>query len=248
MHKRQSRRSPTVPLTPLDSCCSIGRDHRSRGPDVIPEEGRRGQLCRHSTTAITQMREIKDHTLIIRTRMGLSTMITSTQCTSTRTVTAQTLRGHGDEHEDQARAVAHTDLSFHTDQFHADAGHVDFHGDSGEPSLPLIAYRNIVGVTELTASVATMPMPPTRIVKRHPSRFSAFWKSVRPISLRPGATPGEVCIACAALVTAAGDLSIDADLRVVSASRAPHARAVAGRFRSPDLGGRSAPLCTDLPR
>ena len=77
----------------------------------------------------------QDHTLIIRTRMGLFTMITSTQCTSTRTVTA-------------ARITMRTAMS-------------------------------------------TM-----------------------------------IRLEC----------------------RAPHARTVAGRFRSPDFAGRSAPLCADLPR
>ena len=66
------------------------------------------------------------------TRMGPLTTTTPTQCTSTRTVTAAGIvDAHADEHEDQARAVAHTDLSLHTDEFHTDVSHVDFHGDSG---------------------------------------------------------------------------------------------------------------------
>ena len=69
---------------------------------------------------------------MFRTRMGPLTTTTPTRCTSTRTVTAPPhTDAHTDEHEDQARAVAHTDLSLHTDEIHIDVSHSDFHGDAG---------------------------------------------------------------------------------------------------------------------
>ena len=69
---------------------------------------------------------------MFRTRMSPLTTTTPTQCTPTRTVTMQIhVDAHADEHEDMARAVAHTDLDLHKDEFHTDVSHSDFHGDTG---------------------------------------------------------------------------------------------------------------------
>ncbi len=109
--------------------------------------------------AITRIRRIRI-TLIFPTRMGPFTTTTPTQCTSTRTVTAPPhADAHGDEHEDQARAVAHTDLSLHTDEFHADASHVDFHGDSGRLGTAACRYpRRFDRYARVTASSACEPL------------------------------------------------------------------------------------------